>query len=65
MKKWEYIIIDSLDMQRRLSLKGPNREQLEEYLNVLGSKGWEVVNLDFNEVDSRYSFVGLVKREVA
>ena len=65
MKKWEYIIIDSLDMRRRLSLKGPNREQLEEYLNVLGSKGWEVVNLDFNEVDSRYSFVGLVKREVA
>jgi hypothetical protein len=65
MKKWEYIIIDSLDMQRRLSLKRPNREQLEEYLNVLGSKGWEVVNLDFNEVDSRYSFVGLVKREVA
>jgi hypothetical protein len=65
MKKWEYIIIDSLDMQRRLSLKGPNREQLEEYLNVLGSKGWEVVNLDFNEIDSRYSFVGLVKREVA
>jgi hypothetical protein len=55
----------SLDMQRRLSLKGPNREQLEEYLNVLGSKGWEVVNLDFNEIDSRYSFVGLVKREVA
>jgi hypothetical protein len=54
-----------LDMQRRLSLKRPNREQLEEYLNVLGSKGWEVVNLDFNEVDNRYSFVGLVKREVA
>jgi hypothetical protein len=65
MKKWEYIMIDSLDMQRRLSLKRPNREQLEEYLNVLGSKGWEVVNLDFNEVDNRYSFVGLVKREVA
>ena len=64
MKKWEYKIVDSRDAKRGLSLKLPSREEEEEYLNLLGSEGWEVVNLDFNEIDNRFSFVGLVKREV-
>jgi hypothetical protein len=65
MKNWEYKIIDSKDLQRGLSLKFPSREELEEYLCVLGSEGWEVINLDFNEIDNRFSFVGVLKRELA
>ena len=64
MPKWELMIVDSIDMQKRLSLKGPSRKELEKYLNVLGSRGWEVVNLDFNELDKRGSFTGVAKREI-
>jgi len=64
MKKWEYIIIDSIDMQKKVSLRSPSREQLEEYLTVLGSRGWEIVNIDFREFDRRGSFAGVAKREV-
>ncbi len=64
MQKWEYLILDSVDMEKRLTLKGPNREELEKYLDVLGSRGWEIVNLDFRELfDKRGSFAGVAKRE--
>ena len=64
MKKWEYIIIDSIDMQKQLSLRSPGREELEKYLTVLGSRGWEIVNTDFREFDRRGAFTGVAKREV-
>jgi len=65
MQKWEYLILDSFDMEKRLSLRGPNREELEKYLDVLGSRGWEIVNLDFRELfDKRGSFAGVAKREL-
>lgn len=64
MKKWEYTIVDSQDLQKKLSLKRPSREDLEEYLDTLGSMGWEIINLDFHELDSRGSFTGVAKREI-
>ena len=51
-------------MQKKVSLRSPSREQLEEYLTVLGSRGWEIVNIDFREFDRRGSFAGVAKREV-
>ena len=66
MQKWEYLILDSVDMEKRLSLKGPNREELEKYLDVLGSRGWEIVNLDIRELfDKRGSFAGVAKRQMS
>ena len=64
MKKWEYIIIDSIDMQKERSLRSPGREELEKYLTVLGSRGWQIVNIDFREFDRRGAFTGVAKREV-
>jgi hypothetical protein len=64
MRKWEYNFLDSIDIRKGLSLRGPNREELEKYLNDLGSKGWEIINLDFYEHDSRGSFTGIAKREI-
>ena len=64
MPKWEYVILDSLDLEKRLSIRGPGRKDIEKYLDVLGSRGWEIVNLDFRELDSRGSFTGVAKREV-
>ena len=64
MQKWEYLIIDSIDLEKRLSIRGPNRQDIEKYLDVQGSRGWEIVNLDFRELDSRGSFTGVAKREV-
>jgi len=50
-------------MEKRLSLRGLNREDLEKYLDVLGSRGWEIVILDFRELfDKRGSFSGVAKR---
>ena len=42
---------------------GKSRESMEEYLNEIGSEGWEIVNLDFVELENRSSFVGVAKRE--
>jgi len=51
-------------LEKRLSIRGPGRKDIEKYLDVLGSRGWEIVNLDFRELDSRGSFTGVEKREV-
>ena len=64
MKKWEYIIVDSIDMHKQRSLRSPGREELEKYLSVLGSRGWEIVNIDFREFDRHGAFTGVAKREV-
>ena len=64
MQMWEYLIIDSIDLEKRLSIRGPSRQDIEKYLDVLGSRDWEIVNLDFRELDSRGSFTAVAKREV-
>ena len=47
-----------------MSISGPNKEEVENYLDVLGSRGWEIINIDFRELDSRGSFAGVAKRKL-
>jgi hypothetical protein len=62
MTRWEYKLVDSKDVAREGVFKGRTREALEKHLNELGEQGWELVSADFNELESRTSFVGVVKR---
>ncbi|HUT77290.1 MAG TPA: hypothetical protein VM285_06375 [Polyangia bacterium] len=62
MKTWEYRVIDSNDVAREGLFTGRSREAIEGYLNGLGAEGWEVVNVDFRELESRSSFTGVAKR---
>ena len=63
MKKWEYKVVDSKDIRRDGLFKGKTRESIEKYLNELGEQGWELVNIDFRELENRSSFSGVMKRE--
>lgn len=63
MQNWEYIILNSLDLEKRLTIAGPSGDDVEKYFDVLGSRGWEIVNLDFRELESRGFFTGAAKRE--
>ena len=63
MTRWEYLIVDSKDVARRGIFKGRDRSDVEAYLNNLGNEGWELVGLDFRELDSRFEFTGIAKRE--
>ncbi len=58
--RWEYRIVTSDDISGGLLKK--NRGQVEAYLNQLGAEGWEMINLDFRELDVKFSFTGLAKR---
>jgi hypothetical protein len=66
MRKWEYMIIDSNELGSgrgiRQFMEGPGKENLERYLNQIGSEGWEIVNIDFVD-ELRSQFMGLAKRE--
>lgn len=63
MKKWEYKIVDSSDVPCAGILKGRDRSDVEEYLSGLGQQGWELVNADFRELEYRFDFTGVAKRE--
>lgn len=63
MKKWEYKVLDSKDIPRAGLLKGRDRPGVENYLNGLGSEGWELVNIDFRELEGRFEFTAVAKRE--
>lgn len=65
MKKWEYIVLDSKDIPRAGILKGRDRAGVEKYLNDLGREGWELVNIDFRELESRFEFTGVAKKETS
>jgi hypothetical protein len=64
MKKFEYKIIDSKDVGTAGLFKGRKREDVESYLSSLGSEGWEIINLDFRELECGLEFAGIAKREV-
>jgi len=64
MNKWEYRIVDSSDIEGGSLFKGTPRENVEAYLNKLGSDGWEIFHLQFNHVEQRYKFYGIAKRQV-
>ncbi len=44
---WEYKIVNSADAKKRGFLTGLTVEDVEKYLNSLGSQGWEIIDLDF------------------
>ncbi len=46
-------------MMKPLSFKEPNRDKLEQYLDVLGSGGWEIINIDFYNREFRGGFYGV------
>lgn len=60
--KWQYKIIDSKDVAGGGVFKGKDRSDIESYLNELGLEGWEIVNIDFNELQNRLDFTGVAKR---
>ncbi len=64
MRKWEYTIVDSKDIEGRGPFRGKERQKVESYLNELGNDGWEVFNLHFRELEKRYEFFGVARREV-
>ena len=63
MKKWEYKIVDSKDVAGGGIFRGKDRLEVDKYLNSLGEEGWEVVSLDFRELENRFDFTGVAKRE--
>ena len=62
MIRWEYRIVDSDDVPGGGIFRGKSRHNVEEYLNAAGRDGWEIVNIDFLELEGRTSFVGVAKR---
>lgn len=64
MTHWEYKVIDSKAIERSSRLKNPSIDEAEAYLNELGAAGWEIVSLDWRELEHRMSFVGVAKRQV-
>ena len=65
MKTWEYKLVDSKDVCSGGVFKGKKRTDVEAYLNELGSDGWEIINLDFRELERRFEFSGVARREVS
>jgi len=43
--------------------KDKPEEAVEGYLNELGADGWEIIHLDWRELERRMSFMGIAKRE--
>ena len=64
MRKYKYKIVDSKDVESAGLFKGKKREDVEAYLNSLGTEGWELVNADFRELEGRLEFTGVMKKEL-
>jgi hypothetical protein len=64
MKKYQYKIVDTRDVAAAGLFKGRLREDIEAYLSSLGAQGWELVNVDFRELEGGLEFAGIMKKEV-
>lgn len=64
MKKYKFKIVDTRDVESAGLFKGRKREDIETYLNSLGDRGWELVNVDFRELEGGLEFAGIMKQEV-
>ncbi len=64
MRKFEYKIIDSKDVASAGVFKGRQRADVEAYLCTLGEDGWEIINMDFRELEGRLEFAGVAKRQI-
>lgn len=60
MDKWEYMIVDSKDIDERREYK--DSSEVEQYLNALGAQGWEIINLDLDCYSTFFKFTGVAKR---
>ncbi|MEP1447319.1 MAG: DUF4177 domain-containing protein [Paraglaciecola sp.] len=65
MKKFIYKIIDTRDVESAGLFKGRKREDVEDYLSSLGAQGWELVNVDFRELEGGLEFAGIMKKQVS
>ncbi|MDT0595753.1 DUF4177 domain-containing protein [Glaciecola petra] len=63
MKKYEYKVVDTRDVESAGLFKGRNRSDVEKYLNLLGAEGWELVNVDFRELEGDLEFAGIMKKD--
>lgn len=63
MAKFIYKVIDTRDVESAGLFKGRKREDVERYLNSLGSDGWELVNVDFRELEGGLEFAGVMKKQ--
>mgnify|MGYP000005822428 CR=1 FL=1 len=64
MKKFQYKIVDTRDVESAGLFKRKKREDVEAYLSSLGAKGWELVNVDFRELEGGLEFAGIMKKEI-
>jgi hypothetical protein len=60
--QYEYKMIDTRDVAAAGVFKGRKREDIEAYLNTLGREGWELVNVDYRELEGGTEFAGVMKR---
>ena len=44
--------------------RGKKFNEVDKYLNEIGKEGWEIINLDFNDVTGQMDFVGVARREL-
>ena len=63
MKKWEYKIIDTVDVPGVGIFQGKSRDAIEAHLNQLGEQGWEIVSLNTSDWKPQLAFLGVAKRE--
>ena len=59
------MILESQDVRSAGVFKGRDRNEINDYLNIIGGEGWEIVNLDFRKLEGRFEFSGVAKREVS
>ena len=64
MTKFKYKMIDTRDVESAGMFKGRKREDIEAYLNALGAEGWELVNVDFRELEGGSEFAGVMKKAI-
>ena len=62
MRKWEYMIFGSTDLERQLSIKWLTPDDIEKYITSLGSTGWEIIAFDLTNLE-KGSFYAIAKRE--
>ncbi|NMP30059.1 DUF4177 domain-containing protein [Thalassotalea sp. M1531] len=61
---FKYKIVDTRDVETAGIFKGRKREDVEQYLNSLGAEGWELVNVDFRELEGGLEFAGIMKKAI-
>lgn len=64
MKTFKYKLIDTRDVETGGMFKSRKREDVEAYLNSLGAEGWELINVDFRELEGGSEFAGVMKKAV-